>query len=107
MYRYIFWLASPTFFASLHFVCATDHCQVVGRVSQRLTLGPNNYITVMAGTDSKTPLGKLFDNQDALLNEDRQLLAASALVSACFHVELPSGSSYQTPLSCLLRIWRG
>ncbi len=47
--------------------------QVVGRPSQRLTLGPSNYVTVYAGTGTGTPLGKLFNNQNALLNEDRQL----------------------------------
>ncbi len=45
---------------------------VVGRVSQRLTLGPNNYVTVYGGVGSRTPLGKLFNNQNSLLNEERQ-----------------------------------
>ena len=51
----------------------THVCQVVGRTSQRLTLGPNNYVTVYAGTGTGTPVGKLFNNQNALLNEDRQM----------------------------------
>jgi hypothetical protein len=47
--------------------------QVVGRSGQRLTLGPNNHVVVYAGTEVRTPLGKLFNNLDSLLNEDRQL----------------------------------
>ena len=46
--------------------------QVVGRASQRLTLGMNNHVTVYGGTHSSTLLGKLFNNQHALLNEERQ-----------------------------------
>ena len=47
--------------------------QVVGRSGQRLTLGANNHVVVYAGTEVRTPLGKLFNNLDSLLNEDRQL----------------------------------
>jgi hypothetical protein len=46
--------------------------QVVGRAGQRLTLGMNNHMTVYGGTHSSTLLGKLFNNQHALLNEERQ-----------------------------------
>ncbi len=45
---------------------------VVGRASQRLTLGPNNYVMVYGGVGSRTPLGKLFNNKHSLMNEDRQ-----------------------------------
>ncbi len=47
--------------------------QVVGRNGQRLTLGPNNHVVIYAGTEVRTPLGKLFNNLDSLLNEERQL----------------------------------